>query len=611
MIRLYLAILPGLFCWLAHGQPAQLAFQQIIQHSTPCDLHPAEMLQTQDGGYMITGTTECPNPSFSNHDIFLIRADAFGNVQWSQKYEGASDDIAQSLCRLENGNYVIGGISNSFGGIPLIYLIKTDASGNMKWSKTISIPTAVGHGKVKVRATQDGGFVIAAHVQFSISFSIVNQDIMVIKLDSSGAIQWEQKVGHAVEWETLGDIEALSAGGYIIAAKAANQTSSSFSDALIIRLDSSGNILWYNQYGSSNGHTEAFDIVEAASGVVFTGILNEGLANTIACKLDNGGALVWAKQYGANVTNEPSISTGIKETLNGGYAISGWSFPTSAFRYKFLTKVNGYGDLEWSHYYNADYFLPAFQLQGDFVETSDGGFAFLSEAEWNNGAALYHIKTDSKGESGCYSPGFAKQLSDPQISIKPTTQLAAANALPNKVNVQTTLSPITFYSESLCSNCVAPSADFIYTPNGLTVSFSDFYSYGTGYYWDFGDGNFSNSSMPVHTYSNGGIYNVCLNVINPCGSASICKTITSTNLLAFPNPFTQEVSVQFQTWKNADVSVEIFDFAGTRRRFYTTVSSYDGWNTIKINESDNLPPGVHLFRVNVDNVKQTIRIIKQ
>lgn len=59
------------------------------------------------------------------------------------------------------------------------------------------------------------------------------------------------------------------------------------------------------------------------------------------------------------------------------------------------------------------------------------------------------------------------------------------------------------------------SADFNYSVNGSTI---DFTNTSTGQLdwvsWDFGDGNYSNSIDPSHTYSNSGLYIVCLTIID-------------------------------------------------------------------------------------------------
>lgn len=87
-------------------------------------------------------------------------------------------------------------------------------------------------------------------------------------------------------------------------------------------------------------------------------------------------------------------------------------------------------------------------------------------------------------------------------------------------------------SDSICKtvivNCPLPSANFTSTVNMLTVSFSNTTSgnFIAGYIWDFGDGNFSTSANPTHTYTTGGSFTVCLSTSDTCGTDSTCKTVT-------------------------------------------------------------------------------------
>jgi len=74
-----------------------------------------------------------------------------------------------------------------------------------------------------------------------------------------------------------------------------------------------------------------------------------------------------------------------------------------------------------------------------------------------------------------------------------------------------------------------PNANFIYNNNNsLTVNFSETFSSGDSYSWDFGDGNTSTQNSPSHTYSTNGTYQVCLTITNGCGSDTYCESVTVT-----------------------------------------------------------------------------------
>lgn len=74
--------------------------------------------------------------------------------------------------------------------------------------------------------------------------------------------------------------------------------------------------------------------------------------------------------------------------------------------------------------------------------------------------------------------------------------------------------------------CVNPTASFIVQTNLSTVAFTDFSGPDiTQWFWNFGDGTTSTEQNPVHTYTESGIYTVCLVVTNDCGSAQYCEAV--------------------------------------------------------------------------------------
>ncbi len=70
-----------------------------------------------------------------------------------------------------------------------------------------------------------------------------------------------------------------------------------------------------------------------------------------------------------------------------------------------------------------------------------------------------------------------------------------------------------------------PTSDFSYTTNGAEVSFTNNSSGATSYIWDFGDGNTSGDTNPVHTYAGSGTYTVELLSGNTCGSVTSTQTV--------------------------------------------------------------------------------------
>ena len=140
------------------------------------------LVQTSDGGYVMAGCT-CSFGAGS-HDSWLVKTDAFGNMEWNQTYGGTDVDGATSLIQTEDGGYALAGSTKSFGAGDFDWwLIKTDGAGNMQWNQTYG-----GRGTdiaASLVETSDGGYTIAG---YTYSIGAENSDLWLIKTDEQGVI---------------------------------------------------------------------------------------------------------------------------------------------------------------------------------------------------------------------------------------------------------------------------------------------------------------------------------------------------------------------------------------------------------------------------------------
>jgi hypothetical protein len=65
-------------------------------------------------------------------EVFLVKTNVNGNVIWAKTYGGTDDDLAYSVRQTSDGGYIVAGSTISFSaGLDDIFLVKTDANGNI------------------------------------------------------------------------------------------------------------------------------------------------------------------------------------------------------------------------------------------------------------------------------------------------------------------------------------------------------------------------------------------------------------------------------------------------------------------------------------------------
>lgn len=173
------------------------------------------LVATSDGGYAIAANTESFGAGF--YDFWLVKTNEFGNMEWNKTYGGIGFEHAHSMVEASDGGYVIAGNKDNstvdLEPTPLpplptdIWLVKTDANGNMEWNQTYGATYNMAYSVVH---TSDGGYTIAGTTGYSLE-----NDFLLVKTDEFGNMEWIQTYEG-----TIGEPNSLietSDGGYAIA----------------------------------------------------------------------------------------------------------------------------------------------------------------------------------------------------------------------------------------------------------------------------------------------------------------------------------------------------------------------------------------------------------
>jgi len=398
------------------------------------------LIQTSDGGYAIAGETY----SFGagNRDVYVVKLDANGNLQWTKTIGGPKDDWGESLIQTSDGGYAIAGKTESFGaGDRDFYVVKLDANGNLQWTKTIGGESD--DWGLSLIQTSDGGYAITG---FTKSFGAGEADVYVVKLDANGNLQWTKTIGGPKGDEGRSLIQTAD-GGYAIAGYTISFGAGG-ADVYVVKLDTNGNLQWTKTIGGPKDDLGLSLIQTSDGGYAIAGSTNSfgaGDLDVYVVKLDANGNLQWTKTIGGPKREWGSSLT---QTSDGGYAIAGRYFLIGDYGevyagYVYVVKLDAKGNLQWTKTIDVK---NEYLSEPSLIQTSDGGYAIAgTTASFDAGDLdVYVVKLDKNGDACCAvsqtsQVGSGGTLGSPTPSIgsggtltSPTSSTSSGGTLTNQ-----------------------------------------------------------------------------------------------------------------------------------------------------------------------------------
>jgi predicted secreted protein len=348
-----------------------------------------DLVQTADGGYALAGRTY--SYGAGNWDAWLVKTDASGTMQWNKTYGGTGYDRANALVRTTDGGYALAGETASFGaGGADVWVVKTDSNGNMQWNKTYG-GTGEDVATVLVQ-TADGGYALGGN---TVSFGTGGSwDFWLVKTDAAGTMQWNKTYG-GTDFEWAYAFVQTNDGGYALAGHTGWDP---LVDFWLVKTDAYGNQQWNKTYGGTN-HDAATALVQTFDGgyalAGYTSSWSAGDYDFWLVKTDSSGNAQWNKTYGGTGADWASV---LVQTADGGYALAGGTQSFSVGSTDFwLIKTDASGTMQWNKTYGGT----GEDSPAALVWNSDDGYA-IAGSTFSFGAGGYDfwlVKTDAAGNA--------------------------------------------------------------------------------------------------------------------------------------------------------------------------------------------------------------------
>lgn len=287
-------------------------WQKTIGGSGQEKLH--SIILTNDGGYLLGGSSSSyksvkgidgvedlfakSENTRGNLDYWVVKLKKDGTIEWQKTLGGKYADELKSVSILANGNYLLGGTSNSpisgdktedNFGLNDYWLIQLDKTGNMVWQQTIG--GSQDDNLFALTSTKDGGFIVGGNSNSATSNlktkgSEKGSDFWVIKFDKDSNILWQENYNYG-ERDVLTSIIENEDGTYLIGG-----------------------------YAQSEANTNSALLSKVKKGD------KDGINDYIALKISAEGEEIWTQTAGSK---GEEVMKKLLETRDGGYLLTGTS----------------------------------------------------------------------------------------------------------------------------------------------------------------------------------------------------------------------------------------------------------------------------------------------
>lgn len=179
------------------------------------------------------------------------------------------------------------------------------------------------------------------------SFGAGGNDVLVLKFDSTGAFQW------ARTWGGTGDDHAYAIGvgpdGFLYVTGGTNSYGTGWYDAFLLKLDTSGNLIWSKTWGGSS-FEQGYDLAFDPTGNIYVAAESYSSGNSaIALKFDTSGTLLSVLSWKGPYTYDAAYSIDVDSAGNILLAGISWDYSVNPNHNRILIiKYDASGNLLWS-----------------------------------------------------------------------------------------------------------------------------------------------------------------------------------------------------------------------------------------------------------------------
>lgn len=316
---------------------------------------PNAMVMDAAGNIFIAGNVE---EYGTDRNFALQKINTSGTTAWVRTINGTSvgsSDSAQAVAVDNLGNVYVAGYTHNKGSSSDYTIAKYDTNGNQIWVVTYDFITET--DRILSMVLDAGNNIYVTGRSDSNASNVVsNDDILTMKYNSNGVLQWATRyngVGNLIDTGRI--IRVAASGNVYVGGRTFNGTNYDF---IVLKYNATGVQQWANIYNGGGNDEGFFMEIDAAENVYITGNSdNAGLTNTdvVTLKINTAGVSQWTKRYNGTATGN-DLADAIKLDTAGNVIVAVTvdtdTQSTTINNDIALLKYDTNGNLLWSSIYN-------------------------------------------------------------------------------------------------------------------------------------------------------------------------------------------------------------------------------------------------------------------
>ena len=280
------------------------------------------------------------NTNAGNTDLFVVKYNSSGTKQWTRQLGSSSRDSANGVATDSSGNVYVTGMTNGGldgcknAGIEDLFVVKYNSSGTKQWTNQLGSSSRDSADDVATDSTGNIYVTGTTYSELDGNTSAGKADLFVVKYNSSGTHQWTKQLGTDRYDEARGVATDSSGNVYVVGDTYGGldgNTNAGNNDLFVVKYNSSGTKQWTKQLGTSstdlaNGvATDSSGNVYVAGGTYggLDGNTNAGYNDLFVVKYNSSGTKQWTKQFG---TPSSDLADGVATDSSGNVYVVGYTY---------------------------------------------------------------------------------------------------------------------------------------------------------------------------------------------------------------------------------------------------------------------------------------------